>query len=157
MIAPSSPLPLPPLNPDQLVLAAGFSDAALGSILGVSSRAVAYRRKRALAAGVQPLDMGIMTSEVALALAQRRGGAQMPFWSRLAVLDYHKRGMGREELARLFGCSPGTISDIVRHRGWRYADFTGVRHLTASQAKPPAAGWGKRRKIPATVRDTIGR
>ena len=37
----------------------------------------------------------------------------MPFWSRLAIADYRKRGYGLTEIARVFRCAPRTIWNIT--------------------------------------------
>jgi hypothetical protein len=45
--------PALPFSPDQMVMLEGTSDAAVGHVLGVTSRTVALRRKRAVAGGVE--------------------------------------------------------------------------------------------------------
>ena len=141
MIVPqSAPLPF---SPDQLVMLEGVSDTAVGYMLGITSRTVALRRERVVAGGAKPPALDMMTPEAGLALAQRRGRAQLPWLSRAAIADYRKQGATRHELAEAFRCSVSTIDNVICRPGFRYDMLSMQKRLTHSQHRPPAAGWGK--------------
>jgi hypothetical protein len=67
-------------------------------------------------------------------MARVRGASQMPFWSRLAVVEYRKRGYKLTEIAGAFQCAPRTVSYIVQ----RGVFLTPERKLTRYQENPPA-------------------
>ena len=141
MILPHAPLML--FTPDQLVMLEGTSDTAVGHMLGLTSRAVAFRRKRVAATGMTPPPISMMTAEAGLALAQRRGRSQLPWLSRVAIIDYRKQGATRRELAEAFRCSTSTIDNVICRPCFRYDMLSMQKRLTHSQHRPPAAGWGK--------------
>lgn len=138
-----------PFTAQELIALGGFTNLALANILNVNPRTIYEWKQHPTGiggAGDDPLDR--MTSEVALALARRRGNGQLPYWSRLAVLDYRKRGYSRAELAAIFRCGEKTVSRILNHQGWRHEWVTGKVRLTQGQRRPPAAGYGKVEKSP---------
>jgi hypothetical protein len=63
-----------PFSASELLMFDGFSAQALGNLIGVTSRTVRARQGALRAKGVKPPDLMLMTSQVALALAQQRGG-----------------------------------------------------------------------------------
>lgn len=67
-------------------------------------------------------------------MSRMRGPAQMPFWARLAVVEYRKLGYGVTEIARAFQCSPRTVGNVVR----RSLFLSPHRVLTEYQRNPPA-------------------
>lgn len=78
--------------------------------------------------------------EHGLSMAQARGPSQLPYWSRLAIGEFRKRGLTRSELASAFHCSRGTIANVLNGRGQGFDILSGVRRLTASQ-KIPSGMW----------------
>lgn len=69
-----------------------------------------------------------------LAIARFRGPAQMPFWSRLAIADYRKRGFRVREIAEAFQCSERTVANVISQTRF----LSPARHLTEYQRKPPS-------------------
>lgn len=128
------------------ILASGFSTAFHAATLGKSTATICrYRRiaRETLRTNGSIRDLITdfvcsITPEIALAMAQARGRAQMPYWSRLAVGEFLKRGLNRKEVARLFNCSVGTVANIVNGRGKAFAPLTGNRRLSEHQLRPPA-------------------
>lgn len=132
-----------PFTNDELLLLQGFSAPALRNMIGVTSRTVRARQSALREGGVTPPDMSLLTSQVALLLAQRRGRAQLPYCARLSILDHWKWGHDRKALARMFRCSKATVARVLRHEGWRYPDHSGVPRFTQIQRRPPAAWSGQ--------------
>ena len=77
-----------------------------------------------------------------LAMAQVRGDAQMPHWSRLAIRDFRKAGWKIARIAEEFCCSSGTVQHVIQGKGQGYAVFSGERRLTSAQAAP-SGSWHK--------------
>lgn len=75
--------------------------------------------------------------EDGLAMANARGAAQLPHWSRLAMREYHRRGWTRAELAERFRCSAATVALVLQGKGVAFAAMSGARRLTISQKSPP--------------------
>jgi lambda repressor-like predicted transcriptional regulator len=127
------------------MLIPGFSLAFHAQSLRRSLPSIANYRARARAAAQSDITilakvsatLKALTAEDGLRMAQLRGQAQMPYWSRLAVFDYRKRGMTHRELAADFGCSPRTIVNILGRKGQIYTALSGERRLTQSQMCPP--------------------
>ena len=69
-------------------------------------------------------------------MAQRRGTAHLPFWSRLAIAEFRVRLGGPKEVARLFRCSVRTVQLILRTTPTAYDPLTGERRLSRTQAAP---------------------
>ena len=128
---------------DELVLMEGVSLPVIGRILGITSRCVALRRARLAQGGGTSRTLESMTVQDGLALAQLRGAGHLPALSRMAILDYRKRGASGRTLANLFRCSLQTIQNVLRYRGKVYAPFSLTKLLTEPQRCPPAIGRGK--------------
>ncbi len=128
------------------ILAPGFSTAFHAATLGRSAATICrYRRIANAAVRSDPSVRDLITEfvcsitpEIALAMARARGRTQMPYWSRLAVGEFLKRGMSRKEVARLFKCSVRTVANIVNGKGKSFVALSGSRHLSESQVRPPA-------------------
>lgn len=69
-----------------------------------------------------------------LLMARVRGPCQMPFWSRLAAVEYRKRGYTVSEIADAFQCSRRAVFYVTR----RTIATRPVRPLTQYQASPPS-------------------
>lgn len=87
--------------------------------------------------------MSMLTPADGLAIARYRGPAQMPFWSRLAIAEYRKRGFRIREIAEAFECSERTVANVVTQTRF----LSPARHLTEYQRKPPSI----RTKITSTT------
>lgn len=128
------------------MLLPGFSIAFHAETLDRSCSSVAsYRAAAKKAANDDPTIWilvkrmaGAITAEHGMQMAQRRGRAQLPFWSRLAMFDYRKRGLSRREIARNFCCSTATVTNVLQGKGRGYDPLTGERILTLAQKCPPA-------------------
>lgn len=70
-------------------------------------------------------------------MAQRRGSAQLPHWSLLAIAEFRDRGFSRRELTVMFRCSPGTIANALHWRNRSYDPMSGERQLNFPQRSPP--------------------
>jgi len=122
----------------------GLSDAFHSATLNRSLSSVAtYRSNAKRASGTDPAVLVIrgemlatMRAEDGLAMAQLRGRSQMPYWSRLAICEYRKRGYSRRDIASAFRCSLGTVANILRGSGTGYGILSGERQLTGSQQCP---------------------
>lgn len=127
------------------LLMPGFSLAFHAKALRRSRSSVATYRAAAIEAArsdpaiIAAIDAAVwaMRPEHGLQMAQVRGRAQLPAWSRLAMGEYRKRGFSRREIAAAFCCSPGTVANVLKGRGTTYALFSGERLLTKFQKHPP--------------------
>lgn len=127
------------------VLLPGLSVSFLAAVLGRSRSSVsAYRRAATKAAQSDPAisktveaTVWAMQAEHGLRMAQLRGSSQLPSWSRLAIGEFRKRGCSRREIAEAFGCSVGTVTNVLQGKGTTYELFSGKRRLTNSQKTPP--------------------
>lgn len=127
------------------LLLPGFSVAFHAASLGRCVATIAsYRLKANEAADRHPeiakLTMQLLFAirpEHGLMMAQRRGLSHLPYWSRLAVFEYRKRGATRAELAAIFRCSRGTIANILGGNCAVYDHSSGARILTGVQLSPP--------------------
>ena len=85
--------------------------------------------------------MAQMTLELAARMARLRPGRSLlPFWSRLAIAEYHRMGTDYDTLSRLFRCSRNTIWRALKHESSAFHTLTGERRLTHVQAAPFQAG-----------------
>jgi hypothetical protein len=124
------------------MLMQGFSRSYWSEALGCSTTTVSKWRARARAAAVLNPELQRAATEAMCALspadgmymARIRGRAQMPYWSRVAVVEYRKRGYGLAEIARAFRCATRTITNIIRRTSFLMPD----RVLTQYQESPPA-------------------
>lgn len=127
------------------MLMPGFSLAFHAAALGRSRTSIMSYRAAAIEAArsdprvLEAVDAAIwaMRPEHGLAMAQARGTAQLPYWSRLAICDYRKRGLSRPAIANAFRCSLGTVANVLQGKGSSYSLFSGVRCLTSAQRNPP--------------------
>ena len=132
------------------MLLPGLSTSFHVVTLGRSRSSIAlYRARAAEAASNDPAvaaalaDMiSNLRAEDGLRMAQLRGRSQLPYWSRLAMFDYRKRGWSQKDLAEAFRCSRGTVGNILRHAGMTYDPLSGERQLTGPQMNPPAKWTG---------------
>lgn len=133
------------------ILTPGFSQAFHAATLNRSLTTIAtYRAKALQAAQADPAIMDIVRENVraigaeqGLAMAQARGPAQLPYWSRLAMREFRKRGLGCRDIAAAFRCSLGTVNNVLQGKGTGYASFSGERLLTDAQ-KAPSGSWSTR-------------
>lgn len=127
------------------ILTPGFTLAFHAATLNRSLTSIAtYRAKARAATKINPEILDLVKARVrainaaaGLAMAQARGPAQLPFWSRQAIRDLSKRGWSRRELATAFQCAPGTIANVLQSKGSSWAPFSGERQLTDAQRSPP--------------------
>lgn len=118
-----------------------------------------YRAAAIQAAGRNPsiapaVDAAVraMRPPHGLQMARLRGTIQLPFWSRLAIYDYRKRGFSRREIAAAFRCSPGTVANVLQGKGRADGRFTGERSLTYTQRNPPGRWQPGAKRAPALSR-----
>jgi hypothetical protein len=136
------------------LLLPGLSLAFHAAALGRSRTSIAtYRAAASEAARSDPSIMdavtaaiGSLRAEDGLKMAQCRGRTQLPFWSRMAISEYRKRGLSRHEIAAAFHCSPGTVANVLQGRGSGYGALSGERRLTETQ-RNPLGKWGTHRTI----------
>jgi hypothetical protein len=134
-----------------LLLTPGLSRAFHANILGVSRTTVAkyVDWSRALGHADPSLfdqvrkNIESISAEDGLKMAQRRGRAHLPWWSRLAIAEYAHRLGGTGEVARLFTCSRRTVQLALTRWPIAYDPLTGERKLSSTQAAPPGM-WGRR-------------
>lgn len=127
------------------MLLPGLSLSFYAATLGRSRAAVATYRAAAIEAArsdpaiMAAVDASVwaMRAEHGLHMAQIRGKAQLPHWSRLAIGEYRKRGFSRHEIATAFRCSRGTVANVLQGKGTAYAPLCGARRLTHAQRNPP--------------------
>lgn len=89
-------------------------------------------------------NLDSVTAQDGLRMAQRRGRAQLPYWSRLAICEYLEIHRSATAIAKMFGCSTRTIYNVQRGPCLAYHPLTGDRQPSASQSAPPAT----RRRLP---------
>ena len=127
------------------ILTPGFSLAFHAATLNRSLTSIATYRGRALqAAQANPDIMDMVRARVqaitasdGVGMARLRGTAQLPYWSRVSVIQHRKQGRSRCELAALFRCGVGTINNVLQCKGSSWAPFSGDRQLTDAQSSPP--------------------
>ena len=127
------------------MLTPGFSRAYHQHALGVSDTTVAkyVRLCRQFAASDPTIrhsiseNLASITPEDGLRIAQRRGAAHLPWWSRLAIAEFQQRLGNNREVAALFNCSPRTVHLILTTCPIAYDPLSGERRLSKTQASPP--------------------
>lgn len=127
------------------MLIPGLSGSFFSAALDRSKSSVWYYRAEALrAAKADPtifdhVDQLVaeIRPEDALTMAQVRGRAQLPSWSKMAICEFRKRGHSRSEIAKAFRCSTSTVANVLQGKRVAYDLFTGARQLTPQQANPP--------------------
>ena len=127
------------------MLLPGFSIGFHASVLGRSRSAIrTYLADAQAAAQVDPAIQVLAANAIAairpedgLEMAVQRKDAHLPYWSRLAIREFHRRGMTRLEIADAFLCSPGTVAGVLQGRSAAYKPLSGVRLLSSTQVSPP--------------------
>ena len=109
-----------------------------------NARAAAQRDPEILAQSQQTLRS--ITPHDAMDMARLRGPAQLPYWSRLAIGEFHRQGVTQVELAANFECSRRTVVNVIGGGGRTYSPLSGARILTAGQQLPP--GRFRHRPVP---------
>src|SRR5574338_674451 len=124
----------------------GFARAYHQQMLGVSNATVwKYMRWAREFAGQEPriddmaaANVGSITREDAVRMAQRRGPCHLPFWSRLAMCELVQEIGDVRRVALMLKCSPRTVEYARAGRCFAFDLLTGERRLSSSQAAPPA-------------------
>lgn len=84
-------------------------------------------------------NVSSITREDGLIMAQRRGSSRLPFWSRLAILEFLQIYEDVALVAKAFRCSSRTVHNVRAGRCRGYDPLTGARQLSVAQARPPAS------------------
>ena len=127
------------------MLIPGLSGSFFSAALNRSTSSVwSYRAEALKAAKADSTifdDVDQIVAEIrpedALAMAQVRGRAQLPSWSKMAICEFQKRGYARGEIASAFCCSKSTVANVLQGKRASYDLFSGARQLTAAQQDPP--------------------
>lgn len=127
------------------MLIPGLSGSFFSATLDRSKSSVwSYRAEALRAAKADPTileDVDQLVAEIrpedALDMAQARGCAQLPSWSKLAICEFRKRGHSRSQIAAAFRCSPSTVANVLQGKRTAYDLFTGARQPSPQQANPP--------------------
>ena len=127
------------------MLVPGLSVAFHAETLGRSRSMISLYRRRASEAAKQEPALSLLTREIVgtltpadgMRMAQMRGSAHLPYWSRLAICEWCKRGIAREVIAEHFRCSLSTVGNVLAGRGSGYEPLSGERVLTKPQRRPP--------------------
>ena len=133
------------------MLVPGLSRTFFSAILNRSSSSVwSYRAQALRAAEADPTildDVRQLVAEIrpehGLAMAQARGHAQLPSWSKIAICEFRKRGYSRREIAAAFRCSTSTVANVLQGKRAGYDLFSGARRLTPQQKNPPGKWSGR--------------
>jgi len=115
--------------------ALGVSNATIWKYMGWAQELARHdpRIGQLLAANVSSI-----TRADGLLMAQRRGPCQLPFWSRLAILEFLQIHANAAQVAKIFECSSRTVHNVRAGRCTAYGPLTGVRQLSITQIRPPA-------------------
>lgn len=135
------------------LLTPGFSTSYHAYVLGVSgitvSKHLAWSKALALADPTILAEVdgncASITPEDGLKMAQRRGPAHLPWWSRLAIAEFAIR-LTTSDVASLFRCSRRTVQLVLTRGVLSYDPFTGTRRLSPSQVSPPGK-WPSRGRL----------
>ncbi|MEM1132752.1 MAG: hypothetical protein AAGH53_07435 [Pseudomonadota bacterium] len=127
------------------MLTPGLSGSFFSAVLDRSKSSIwSYRAEALQAAKADPTileDVDQLVAEIrpedALAMAQARGHAQLPSWSKLAICEYQKRGCSRSEIAKAFRCSNSTVANVLQGKRTAFDLFSGARRLVPQQKNPP--------------------
>lgn len=92
------------------------------------------------------MNAASITPEDGLKMAQRRGPAHLPWWSRLSIAEFATH-LTTSDVASLFRCSRRTVQLVLTRGVLSYDAFTGIRRLSSSQVSPPGKWQGTRRAI----------
>lgn len=122
---------------DPALAVPGFSTSYWVQVTGRSYSTV-VRWKQEMARVTWGAEIAKLMTQIepadGMLMARLRGSCQMPFWSRLAILEYRKRGFSAREIAAAFGCSPRTVFYLTQ----RTIATNPERRLTPHQLNPPS-------------------
>lgn len=82
-------------------------------------------------------NVGSITPDDGMRMAQRRGSAHMPWWARLALSQFAVGRQDTAEVAELFKCSRRTVQQVLRVGSLAFDPFTGARRPSPTQLCPP--------------------
>jgi hypothetical protein len=133
------------------MLMPGFSNAYHRAVLRRGYTSIRkYRLEAEAAAHADPELVTLAHAAVTkfspadgMLMAQFRNGCQLPFWSKLAIVEYRKRGHTIPAVAQAFHCSPRTIVNVTRNTVFVMPQ----RRLTYFQQNPPSKIASKGRVI----------
>lgn len=122
------------------MLLPGFAHAFHAHVLNRSLTSIAKYRTEAEAALLDDPKLQLAVSWRArelkpvdgLLMARMRGSCQLPFWSRLAIVQYRKEGFTIHQIAEAFMCSPRTVVNAATR-----TVFASSRRLLAPQQLHP--------------------
>ena len=127
------------------LLTPGFTLGYHQHVLGVSD--ITLARHLAVARREQTADPTIaeavynnvssITAEDGLAMALRRGTAHLTYWSRMAMCEFYGRLRTANKVAKLFRCSPTTVTNVVRLGAGSFDILSLKRRLAPQQVHPP--------------------
>jgi hypothetical protein len=132
------------------LLTPGFSRSYQQHALGVSNATMwkyaTWAREAAdrnsLIGDMVNANIGSITREHAIQMAQRRGHCQLPFWSKLAICELLEEGTDPGRVALIFGCSARSVYYARTRPSVAFNFLNGTRQISSSQMAPPARGWG---------------
>jgi hypothetical protein len=117
----------------------GFRTSYHMHVLGRSYDALSQYRRDAIEASKSDetlrrdalAGMSALTPSDGLYMARIRGDCQLPYWSRLAILDYRKQGYTLKEIGEAFICSPRNVVKVINQ-----VYLIPVLKLTPAQRQP---------------------
>lgn len=138
------------------LLTPGFTTAYHARVLDLSTTTIhkhlEWSRTLSLAdptiAEAVDANCASITPDDGLKMAQRRGSAHLPWWSRLAMADFAARLESTSQVAALFRCSRRTVQLARAQGALSYDMFTGERRLSATQISPPGKWPAGRKSVP---------
>jgi hypothetical protein len=126
------------------LLTPGFSTAYHSRTLGMSANTI--RKHLAWSRDFEDADpsieddvaanIGSITAEDGLKMAQRRGAAHLTWWSRMAIAEFASRGIATGDVAAMFRCSRRTVQLVQSRACLSYDLFSGARRLSSTQLAP---------------------
>ena len=127
------------------LLTPGFTYGYHQHVLGISD--ITLARHLTVAKCMQTIDPTIteavninissITPEDGLSMALRRGTAHLPHWSRLAICEFYGQLGTANKVAKLFRCSPTTVTNVVKLGAGSFDILSAKRKLAPQQAHPP--------------------
>jgi hypothetical protein len=138
------------------MLLPGLSISFRAQILGRSRSSITSYRAAALEAAKRDpaikkaveKQVRAMRPEDGLRMAQMRGKTHLTYWSRLAIIEFRRRGFTRREISAAFHCSRGTVDNVLRGGRGSYSLFSGERKLTQAQKNPPGKWAVRTQSVP---------
>ena len=127
------------------MLLPGLTIAFHAATQGRSRSSIATYRHQAQQAATRNPDiatrvlaqLGALNADAGLEMARRRGRAQLPHFSLMAICEFRERGLSRRQIASDFRCSLGTVAHALQFRNRSYEPLSGARRLTTPQQRPP--------------------